>query len=117
MQPTTEELKELSASLPEEEIRGFLSVEQEKDLIRRFHDGNLNALSELIAGNIRIAITVAKLYEEEFCCLEMREIIAAGVEGLILAAEKYTGAEDFRFISYAIFWIRETILERESDEG
>ena len=47
----------------------------------------------------------------------MREIIAEGVEGLILAAEKYTGDEDFRFISYAIFWIRKTILERESDKG
>ena len=69
MEPTTEELKELSASIPEEEIRGFLSAEQEKDLIRRFHDGDLNALSELIAGNIRRVISVAKLYEEDFFCL------------------------------------------------
>ena len=116
MEPTIEELQELSASIPQVETNGILTEEQEKNLILKFQEGDLTALSELLEANIRFVITIAKLYENECYFLEMREIIAAGTEGLVLAAEKYPLDADFRFLSYAIFWIRQTIMDRDSDK-
>jgi RNA polymerase primary sigma factor len=116
IEPTIEELQELSASMPQVETNGILTEEQEKNLILKFQEGDLTALSELLEANIRFVITIAKLYENECYFLEMREIIAAGTEGLVLAAEKYPLDADFRFLSYAIFWIRQTIMDRDSDK-
>ena len=116
MEPTIEELQELSASMPQVETNGILTEEQEKNLILKFQEGDLTALSELLEANIRFVITIAKLYENECYFLEMREIIAAGTEGLVLAAEKYPLDADFRFLSYAIFWIRQTVMDRDSDK-
>jgi RNA polymerase primary sigma factor len=116
MEPTIEELQELSASMPQVETNDILTEEQEKNLILKFQEGDLTALSELLEANIRFVITIAKLYENECYFLEMREIIAAGTEGLVLAAEKYPLDADFRFLSYAIFWIRQTIMDRDSDK-
>jgi RNA polymerase primary sigma factor len=116
MEPTIEELQELSTSMPQVETNGILTEEQEKNLILKFQEGDLTALSELLEANIRFVITIAKLYENECYFLEMREIIAAGTEGLVLAAEKYPLDADFRFLSYAIFWIRQTIMDRDSDK-
>ena len=116
MEPTIEELQELSASMPQVETNGILTEEQENNLILKFQEGDLTALSELLEANIRFVITIAKLYENECYFLEMREIIAAGTEGLVLAAEKYPLDADFRFLSYAIFWIRQTIMDRDSDK-
>lgn len=116
MEPTMEELQELSASMPQVETNGILTEEQEKNLILKFQEGDLTALSELLEANIRFVITIAKLYENECYFLDMREIIAAGTEGLVLAAEKYPLDADFRFLSYAIFWIRQTIMDRDSDK-
>ena len=116
MEPTIEELQELSASMPQVETNGILTEGQEKNLILKFQEGDLTALSELLEANIRFVITIAKLYENECYFLKMREIIAAGTEGLVLAAEKYPLDADFRFLSYAIFWIRQTIMNRDSDK-
>lgn len=116
IEPTIEELQELSASMPQVETNGILTEEQEKNLILKFQEGDLTALSELLEANIRFVITIAKLYENECYFLEMREIIAAGTEGLVLAAEKYPLDADFHFLSYAIFWIRQTIMDRDSDK-
>ena len=116
MEPTIEELQELSASMPQVETNGILTEEQENNLILKFQEGDLTALSELLEANIRFVITIAKLYENECYFLEMREIIAAGTEGLVLAAEKYPLDADFRFLSYAIFWIRQTVMDRDSDK-
>ena len=115
-EPTIEELQELSASMLQVETNGILTEEQEKNLILKFQEGDLTALSELLEENIRFVITIAKLYENECYFLEMREIIAAGTEGLVLSAEKYPLDADFRFLSYAIFWIRQTIMDRDSDK-
>ena len=76
MEPTIEELQELSASMPQIETNGILTEEQEKNLILKFQEGDLTALSELLEANIRFVITIAKLYENECYFLEMREIIA-----------------------------------------
>ena len=116
MEPTIEELQELSASMPQVETNGILTEEQEKNLILKFQEGDLTALSELLEANIHFVVTIAKIYKEKCDFLEMRKIIAAGTEGLVLAAEKYPLDADFRFLSYAIFWIRQTIMDRDSDK-
>jgi RNA polymerase primary sigma factor len=73
MEPTIEELQELSASMPQVETNDILTEEQEKNLILKFQEGDLTALSELLEANIRFVITIAKLYENECYFLEMRE--------------------------------------------
>ncbi len=116
MEPTKKELQELVASMPQVEVKGILTDEQEKALIRKFQNGDLDALSELLEANIHFVVTIAKIYKEKCDFLEMREIVAAGTEGLVVAAEKYPCEEDFRFLSYAIFWIRQSIIDRDSDK-
>ena len=110
MEPTKKELQELVASMPQVEVKGILTDEQEKALIHKFQNRDLDALSELLEANIHFVVTIAKIYKEKCDFLEMREIVAAGTEGLVLAAEKYPLDADFRFLSYAIFWIRQTIM-------
>lgn len=108
MEPSVEELKELSASLPQES-NGMLTDEQEKDLVRQVKEGNLDALAELLEGNIRFVVSVAKNYPNEG--LEMHELIGAGAEGLVQAAQGFDESKEVRFLSYAIWWIRHYIIE------
>ena len=114
MQPTLEELKELSASLPKEECNGLLTSEQENALIRQCREGNLDALGELLEGNIRFVVSVAKNYQGKG--LDIPELIAAGTEGLVQAAQNFDETQGFRFIAYAIWWIRQSILLRSMDK-
>lgn len=108
MKPTVEELKGLSASLPQES-NGMLTEEQEKNLVRQIKEGNLDALTELLEGNIRFVVSVAKNYLNEG--LEMHELIGAGAEGLVQAAQSFDEAQDVRFLAYAIWWIRHYIIK------
>ena len=109
MQPTVEELKELSGYLLQKESNGLLTSEQEKSLIRQYREGNLDALGELLEGNIRFVVSVAKNYLDKG--LEMADLVGAGTRGLVEAADNYNEAQGFRFLSYAIWYIRESILE------
>ena len=110
MEPTKKELQKLVASMPQVEVKSILTDEQEKALIRKFQNGYLDALAELLDANIHFVVTIAKIYQNKG--LNTPELIAAGTEGLVLAAEKYPCEEDFRFLSYAIFWIRQSIIEK-----
>lgn len=107
MKPTVEELKEISASL--NESNGLLTAEQEATLIRQIQEGNIDALAELLEGNIRFVISVAKNYQDKG--VEMTELIAAGTKGLAQAALTFDESKEFRFLSYAIWWIRHYIIE------
>lgn len=108
MKPTTEELKELSASLPQES-NGMLTNEQEKNLVRQIKNGNLDALAELLEGNIRFVVSVAKNYQGKG--LDTQELIAMGTKGLVLAAQSFDESQGVRFLSYAIWWIRQSIID------
>ena len=108
MEPTKEELQELSAALPQES-NGLLTEEQEKNLVSQIKEGNLDALAELLEGNIRFVISVAKNYRDNG--VEIPELVAAGTKGLVHAAQIFDESQDVRFLSYAIWWIRHNIIE------
>lgn len=107
MKPTTEELKEISASL--NECNGILTAEQEISLVRQIREGNFDSLGELLEGNIRFVVSVAKNYQNKG--LEMQDLIAHGTRGLVEAAKNFDESKEVRFLSYAIWWIRQSIIE------
>lgn len=107
MKPTKEELKTLSASL--NESNGLLTAEQEATLVRQIREGNLDALVEHLEANIRFVVSVAKNYQGKG--IEVPKLIAAGTKGLVQAAQSFDESQGFRFLAYAIWWIRQGILD------
>ncbi len=86
-----------------------LSRERECELSARIQSGDLAARNELVEANLRFVVVVAKGYQNRG--LPLLELIAAGNEGLITAAERFDGARGFKFISYAVWWIKQAILQ------
>lgn len=107
--PSAEELKTLTESLTKGEHAVLLSEEQEKALLRQYSEGNPDALSALLEANIRFVVSVAKNYLDKG--LKMADLVGAGTRGLVEAANSYDESKGFRFLSYAIWYIRESILE------
>ena len=87
----------------------LLSLEEEKELGKRAKEGDKEAQNELVIHNLRFVISVAKQYQHQGLPLE--DLISAGHEGLIIAAQKYDVDRGFKFISYAVWWIRQSILK------
>lgn len=92
-----------------------LSVEEEVSLAQRIHAGDEKALKQMVEGNLRFVITVAKNYQG--CGLELSDLISAGNIGLITAARRYDETVGTKFCSYAIWWIRQSILQALAKEG
>jgi RNA polymerase primary sigma factor len=90
------------------EIKRF-SAEQEAECAIRATNGDKQAMEELIKRNLRFVVSVAKQYEHNGVDLE--DLVNEGNIGLVTAAEKYRVDTGFKFISYAVFWIRKIILE------
>ena len=87
----------------------LLSLEEEKELGKRAKEGDKEAQNQLVIHNLRFVISVAKQYQHQGLPLE--DLISAGHEGLIIAAQKYNVDRGFKFISYAVWWIRQSILK------
>ena len=91
-----------------------LSIEDELQLIKDIRSGGIErktAIERLAHSKLRFIVAVAKIYRG--CGLSMQEeLISAGNEGLILAAENYDETRDFKFMSYAVWWIRQSIMQR-----
>jgi RNA polymerase primary sigma factor len=87
----------------------LITAEEEVDLARRIHKGDLNARDRLINANLRFVISVSKQYQNQG--LSLSDIINEGNLGLIKAAERYDETMGFKFISYAIWWIRQSIIQ------
>ena len=86
----------------------FLPLEQEIDLSNRIKNGDTDALNTLVKSNLKFVITVAKQYQGQGLSLE--DLISEGNIGLIRAAKEYDGSKGFKFISYAVWWIRQSIV-------
>ncbi len=86
-----------------------LSREREVELAARIQEGNMVARDELVNANLRFVIDVAKNYQNRG--LSLSDLISAGNVGLLTAAERFDGTKGYKFISYAVWWIKQSILQ------
>ena len=91
-----------------------LTLNEELELIERVKQGNKEAEEELMNVNIRLVSGVAKKYLNKGVSEE--ELLKAGKEGLIKAAHKFDAAHGFKFMSYAVWWVRQSILAAVGEE-
>ena len=86
-----------------------LSREREVELAELIKDGDMKARNELVQANLRFVVDVAKNYQNRG--LSLSDLISAGNVGLLTAAERFDGEKGYKFISYAVWWIRQSILQ------
>ena len=91
-----------------------LTVEEEIELSKKIHEGDRVALEKLVKANLRFVVTVANQYKDQG--LSLPDLLNEGNVGLISAAEKFDETRGFKFISYAVWWIRERILHALAEE-
>lgn len=85
----------------------ILTPDEEKDLVHRVKDGDPTALNPLVLGNLRFVVSIARRYQGKG--LSLLELINEGNLGLYKAAKRYDPAREVKFISYAVWWIRQSI--------
>jgi RNA polymerase primary sigma factor len=92
----------------------LLSVEEEVALTKRIQHGEETAIQELVRRNLRFVVSVAKKYQDRG--LKLADLISEGNIGLIKAARRFDSSRGFRFISFAVWWIRQSILIAISEQ-
>ena len=93
----------------------LISTDEEVELARRIHKGDQEALDRLTRANLRFVVSVAKQYQNQG--LALNDLIDEGNLGLIKAAQKFDETRGFKFISYAVWWIRQSILQAISEQS
>lgn len=93
----------------------MISPEEETELAIRIQAGDEEAFHRLVEANLRFVVSVAKQYQNRG--LDLSDLINEGNLGLMKAARKYDPTRGFKFISYAVWWIRQQILQALSDKG
>lgn len=93
----------------------LLSSDEEVELAQRIRKGDQQALERLTKSNLRFVVSVAKQYQNQG--LALPDLINEGNMGLIKAAEKFDETRGFKFISYAVWWIRQSILQAIAEQS
>jgi len=93
----------------------LLSGEDEAGLARRIKDGDAIAMNRLVGANLRFVVSVAKQYQNQG--LPLADLINEGNVGLIKAALRFDETKGFKFISYAVWWIRQNILQSLAEQS
>ena len=108
----SEALEKYLSEIGKEEL---LSADEAVELAQRIRKGDKKALEKLTKSNLRFVVSVAKQYQNQG--LSLPDLINEGNVGLIKAAEKYDETRGFKFISYAVWWIRQSILQAIAEQS
>lgn len=112
---TNRESASLDKYLQEIGREDLITVEEEVELAQRIRNGDRIALEKLTKANLRFVVSVAKQYQNQG--LSLPDLINEGNLGLIKAAEKFDETRGFKFISYAVWWIRQSILQALAEQS
>jgi RNA polymerase primary sigma factor len=112
---TNRESASLDKYLQEIGKEELITVEEEVELAQRIKKGDQRALEKLTKANLRFVVSVAKQYQNQG--LSLPDLINEGNLGLIKAAEKFDETRGFKFISYAVWWIRQSILQALAEQS
>ena len=112
---TNRESASLDKYLQEIGREELVSPEEEVELAQRIRKGDQEALEKLTRANLRFVVSVAKQYQNQG--LSLPDLINEGNLGLIKAAEKFDETRGFKFISYAVWWIRQSILQAIAEQS
>ncbi|MBR4559443.1 MAG: sigma-70 family RNA polymerase sigma factor [Fibrobacter sp.] len=93
----------------------LLTKEQEKVLLQKIREGSREAMDMLIKGNLRFVVNIANLYKGQG--LDVNELINEGNMGLIEAARRFDANQKIKFISYAVWWVRQNITRAIAERG
>ena len=112
---TNRESPSLDKYLQEIGREELISVDEEVELARRIREGDERAVDKLARANLRFVVSVAKQYQNQG--LSLPDLINEGNLGLIKAARKFDETRGFKFISYAVWWIRQSILQALAEQS
>ena len=112
---TNRESASLDKYLQEIGREELISVSEEVELAQRIKKGDAKALDKLTRANLRFVVSVAKQYQNQG--LSLPDLINEGNLGLIRAAQKFDETRGFKFISYAVWWIRQSILQALAEQS